>query len=141
MGQEFKQATGQCLCGAVKYIVNGEISSFHICYCSRCRHSTGSAHASNIFTKPENIKWLCGLDNVQRFELQTAKSWTKQFCKQCGSGLPYINRSGTFLVIPAGSLDEDIEIQPDDRIFCDDRAQWIEGIHRSPEFPALPTKS
>lgn len=138
MSQEIKSASGQCLCGAVKFEINGTISSFHICYCSRCRHSTGSAHASNIFTEPENISWISGRDLIQRFELESAKSWAKQFCRVCGSGLPYINRAGTYLVVPAGSLNENIPITPDDRIFCEDRCTWVENIQDSPEFPALP---
>ena len=140
MVQEFKQVSGQCLCGGIKFEIDGEISSFHICYCSRCRHSTGSAHASNIFTAPKNISWISGGDLIQRFELASAKSWAKQFCKVCGSGVPYINRSGTFLVVPAGSLNENIQIKPDDKIFCDDRCAWVENIQDCPEFPALPGK-
>ncbi|WP_438864084.1 GFA family protein [Neptunicella sp.] len=140
MSSKLNKASGQCLCGVIKFEINGEMSSFHICYCSRCRHSTGSAHASNIFARPENITWLSGKENIQRFELESAKSWTKQFCKNCGSSVPYINRAATFLVVPAGSLDEDIPITPDDRIFCEDRCTWVESIQNSPEFPALPGK-
>ncbi|WP_226665534.1 GFA family protein [Microbulbifer aggregans] len=140
MVQELNKASGQCLCGAIQYEITGEISSFHICYCSRCRHSTGSAHASNIFTRPEHISWKSGESFIQRFELESAKSWAKQFCKACGSSVPYVNRSETFLVVPAGSLNEDIHIAPDDRIFCDDRCIWVERIQASPEFPALPSK-
>jgi hypothetical protein len=140
MSQKLNNASGQCLCGAVKYEISGEISSFHICYCSRCRHATGSAHASNLFTQPGNITWHSGKELIQRFELASAKSWAKQFCKVCGSCLPYINRSGTFLVVPAGTLNEDLPITPDDRIFCDDRCGWVERIQSRPEFPAQPDK-
>ena len=138
MERELKNVTGQCLCGSVTFKVDGPISSFHICYCSRCRHSTGSAHASNIFTQPENISWLSGSDLIQRFELPTAKSWSKQFCKICGSGLPYVNRAGTFLVIPAGSLNDDIQLSPDDKIFCEERCKWVEAIQDAPEFSGPP---
>ena len=140
MSQELKKASGQCLCGAITYEIDGEISSFHICYCSRCRRSTGSAHASNIFTRPENITWHSGKGLIQRFELASAKSWAKQFCKVCGSGVPYINRSGTFLVVPAGSLNGDVHITPDDRIFCEDRCFWAEQIRSGPEFSGPPDK-
>jgi hypothetical protein len=138
--QEFNNTSGQCLCGAVQFEIDGKISAFHICYCSRCRHSTGSAHASNIFTKPENISWLSGRDLIQRFELDTAKSWAKQFCKVCGSGVPYVNRTGTFLVVPAGSLNENVQISPDDRFFCEDRSAWVDAIQDCPEFPSLPSQ-
>ncbi|MDF1624191.1 MAG: GFA family protein [Pseudohongiella nitratireducens] len=140
MEQKLNKASGQCLCGVVKFQVDGAVSSFHICYCSRCRHSTGTAHASNLFTKPANITWLSGKDCIQRFELESAKSWSKQFCKICGSGLPYINRAGTYLVVPAGSLNEDLGITPDDRIFCEDRRAWVGNIQGTPEFPAHPAK-
>ena len=140
MSRMLKEATGRCLCSAVTFVINGEVSSFHLCYCSRCRRSTASAHASNIFTQPNNIEWLSGKNHIQRYELATAKSWAKQFCKICGSGLPYINRSGTFLVVPAGSLDDDHDLVPDDRIFCQSRAAWIDGIETLTEFPQLPDK-
>lgn len=140
MVRELKKVSGQCLCGSIKFEIDGAISSFHICYCSRCRHSTGSAHASNIFTEPNNISWVSGVELIQRFELESAKSWAKQFCKVCGSAVPYINRAGTYLVVPAGSLDENIELQPDDRIFCEDRCAWVESIADSPEFAGLPGK-
>jgi len=138
MSKQLNNVEGQCLCGAVTFTVSGDVSSFHICYCSRCRHSTGSAHASNIFAKPECITWHSGEEYIQRFELPAAKSWTKQFCKQCGSGLPYINRAGTFLVIPAGSLNSEIDFEPDDRIFCDDRTHWAESIPEKVEFTGYP---
>lgn len=136
--KQLNKVNGQCLCGAVTFVIDGPISSFHICYCSRCRHSSGSAHASNLFSQPTSITWLSGEEYLQRFELPTARSWAKQFCKQCGSGVPYINRSATFLVIPAGSLNDEIPLTPDDRIFCDDRCGWVTAIAESPEFAGLP---
>lgn len=138
MNKYLVEVYGKCLCGQVKFVINGTVSSFHICYCSRCRHSTGSAHASNIFTQPENITWLSGKELIQRFELESAKSWAKQFCTVCGSGLPYVNRAGTNLVIPAGSLDSEINFEPDDKIFCGSRSTWVESIPNKKEFEQYP---
>ena len=92
----------------------------------RCRRSTGSAHASDIFTKPENIKWVSGEDLIQRFELPEAERFMKQFCSKCGSGVPYVNRLGTKLVIPAGSLTEQFEVPPEKNIFWESKAKWYE---------------
>lgn len=140
MTQELKDVRGQCLCGQIKFVLNGSVSSFHICYCSRCRHSTGSAHASNIFTTPDSITWFSGQHLIRRFELESAKSWSKQFCSVCGSGLPYINRAGTHLVVPAGCLDSELNIEPDDKIFCDAREKWVESIANKIEFAQLPER-
>ena len=129
MSQYLKEISGSCLCGEVTFVVSGEVSAFHLCHCSRCRRSTGTAHASNIFTKPENITWLSGTENIRRYEHPTAETFAKQFCSRCGSGLPYINRPGTALVIPAGSLKGDPGVTPQDNIFWGSRVQWYdEGI-------------
>ena len=140
MNKKLKDVEGQCVCGAVTFSISGEVSSFHLCYCSRCRQSSGSAHASNIFTKPENITWNSGKDFVQRFELATAKHWATQFCKACGSSLLYLNRTGNFLVVPAGSLTSAFDLAPDDKIFCDSKAKWTESISGLPKFPGYPDK-
>ncbi|WP_460225125.1 GFA family protein [Aurantivibrio infirmus] len=131
---------GQCLCGTVKYSVKGEISSFHLCYCSRCRLATGSAHASNMFSQPHYLTWISGENNIQRYELESAKSFAKQFCRTCGSAVPYINRSKTFLVIPAGTVVDGLNVIPDDRIFCASKASWIEAIPDTVEFSDYPDK-
>ena len=93
----------------------------------RCRRSTGSAHASNIFTEPENIKWLAGEYLIQRFELPDAERFMKQFCSKCGSSVPYVNRMGSKLVVPAGSLIDLFEESPEKNIFWKFRAKWYES--------------
>ena len=79
----------------MKFKLFGEIDGVYLCHCLRCRCSTGSAHASNIFTKPENIEWLVGEQMIRRYELPEAERFAKQFCTKCGSGVPYVNRDGT----------------------------------------------
>jgi hypothetical protein len=132
--------SGQCLCGEVCFEISGEISSFHLCYCSRCRHITGSAHAANMFTAPQNIVWLKGEPSIKRFELAGAKSFANQFCCECGSRLPFVNRAGTFLVIPAGSINDEIPLDPNDRIFTSSQAKWTTCIAELPTFETYPDK-
>ena len=124
--KKLNNVTGSCLCGNVKFKLFGEIDGFYFCHCLRCRRSTGSAHASNIFTKPENIEWLAGEQMIQRYELPEAERFAKQFCSKCGSGVPYVNRDETKLVIPAGSLTEPIGFPPGKNIYWESRAKWYE---------------
>ena len=78
--KKLNNVTGSCLCGSVKFKLFGEIDGFYLCHCLRCRRSTGSAHASNIFTKPDNIEWLVTEETIRRYELPEAKRFAKQFC-------------------------------------------------------------
>jgi hypothetical protein len=130
--------TGSCLCGSVKYSVTTEIKKFYFCHCAQCRKITGSSFASNILAKPSELTWVSGSEKVKRFDYPGKKSYSKVFCSECGSGLPFLNESGNTLFIPAGSLDSDLEIKPDNNIFWSDKASWYEdGIAatKCAEFP------
>ncbi len=138
MSNDLEQVQGSCLCGKVRFRLSGTAEAFHLCHCSRCRKASGSAHVANIFTEPGNISWLAGEEYIKRFELPEAKRFAKQFCSNCGSPLPYLNRTGTKLVIPAGSLDTPLKFAPDDNIFWASKAEWYEGGRDSPKFDGYP---
>jgi len=132
------QIRGSCLCGAVTFEVSGPFEAFHWCHCSRCRKDTGSAHASNLFARPDAIRWLSGADSVKRFDLPQAARFATAFCTGCGSTMPYVNRSGTQLIVPAGSLDGDLDRAPQDNIHWDSRAAWYVTGLAAPRCPGEP---
>ena len=128
---------GECLCGAVKYELEDRFKAFYLCHCKQCQQLTGSAFASNIFTDPENIKWLEGKCRVSVYEHPT-REFSKAFCNSCGSAVPFINKSGKSLIVPAGSLSGNPSIVPQANIFGSERACWLsEGlkIEIFDEFP------
>ena len=131
---------GGCLCGRVQYEVTGPFEAFHICHCSQCRRSTGSAHASNIFTSKDKIQWLAGENLVKRFDPDEAGVISKAFCTHCGSLVPYISAKSGKLIIPAGGLSEDPGIRPQDNIFWENRADWYDTVSEAPRFDAFPKK-
>ena len=130
--------SGSCLCGSVKYSISSELDSFYFCHCKQCRKITGSAFAANILVKPVQIEWHEGVQKLRRFDCPGTKSYTKVFCTECGSGLPFLNESGETIFIPAGSLDENPGISPELNIFWSDRAEWFEHGVSSPTCEAFP---
>lgn len=115
---------GSCLCGQVTYQIDPPFHKMVHCHCQRCRKATGTGHATNMITEPEQLQWLSGEDRIQRYDLPTAKSFGKWFCDHCGSPLPRPTRNGERMIIPAGSLDEEPPINPSDRIFWGSRTSW-----------------
>ncbi len=138
MSNDLDQVLGSCLCGKVRFRLSGSAEAFHLCHCRRCRKASGSAHVANTFTGPDNISWLAGEECIRRFELPEAKRFAKQFCSNCGSPLPYLNRTATQLVIPAGSLDTPVTVAPDDNIFWASRAEWYEDGRDATRFDEYP---
>jgi len=133
-----KQIHGSCLCGAAAFEITGSINAFHWCHCRRCRKDTGSAHASNLFADPGSIRWLRGEQAVKRFDLPEAARFAKSFCTHCGSPMPYLNRTGTQLIVPAGSLDSDPGATPQDNIHWGSRAPWYEAGLAAPKYETEP---
>ncbi|MEM7564758.1 MAG: GFA family protein [Pseudomonadota bacterium] len=118
---------GSCLCGQVQYQVQGPFDVFHLCHCSQCRRSTGSAHAANIFTSPDRITWISGEALIKRYTPEQPDVISKCFCTHCGSLVPYTSLHSGKLIIPAGSLNEPAGIMPADNIFWRDRADWYDS--------------
>ena len=131
---------GSCLCGKVAFEFSGDFKVFQYCHCSRCRKFTGSAHACNIIVDPVQFRWSKGESAVGRYEVPEAKHHATSFCTTCGSSLPWITKSHQAVVIPAGTLDDDIAFKPTQNIFVSDRAQWYVNPDSIPSYDQLPTK-
>jgi hypothetical protein len=115
--------SGSCCCGGVEFTLADNFSDFYFCHCEQCRKLTGRAHASNLFTSPDNINWVKGAEKVKRYD-HPERSFSKAFCENCASGLPFISKSGKSLIVPAGSLNGEPSINLDAQIFCSEQTEW-----------------
>ncbi|WP_430460242.1 GFA family protein [Thalassolituus sp. LLYu03] len=132
-----KELSGGCCCGQVTFTLQDNFRMFFFCHCEQCRKLTGSAHASNLFTAPDNIRWLQGENSTTRYEHPT-RDFASVFCSHCGSGLPYLTKSGQFLIVPAGSLNEEPGKLPDARIFCAEQTEWHKQGLKAPAMDGFP---
>jgi hypothetical protein len=128
---------GSCLCGAVRYAATGEAQRFYHCHCSRCRKASGTGHASNLFLKG-SIKWESGEDVIRMFKVPEAERFTNSFCEICGGRVPRFIEPYGVVFIPAGSLDDEPDLEPQARIFCGSRARWSCDEREIAEFDAYP---
>jgi len=127
---------GSCLCGAVKFEVQGELDSFYLCHCHHCQKDTGSVHSANIFSASAKLNWLAGADAVTTYTLPGTRH-SKSFCKLCGSALPN-NQIANLLVIPAGCLDTEVSLSPTAHIFTSSQASWERELEEAPKYKLLP---
>ena len=136
-----QKVAGSCLCSEVSYEITGNMGVFQYCHCSRCRKFTGSAHAANLFVAPDKFSWISGEDKVGRYDPDDTKYFATCFCKNCGSSLPWLSKSGQVVVIPAGTLDGDPEIRPSHNIFCASRPSWYTSAATLPEHEEMPPRN
>ena len=125
--------TGSCLCGNIQFEIIGEFESFFFCHCRSCRKDTGSAHAANLFSSTAELKWVKGEKEVRTYDHNNS-GHIKGFCPRCGSALPNRQMEGTLLVVPAGSLDSDVNVTPTGHIFTGERANWDHHLEEAPSY-------
>ena len=119
---------GSCLCGEVRYEINGPLSGIYYCHCSRCRKVTGAAHATNMLLQPDQIRWLAGEALIGRYAHAGAERFASAFCTRCVS----------HLVVPVGSLDEDPGQAPLRNVWWGSRAPWYVSANELETFEQRP---
>jgi len=129
---------GGCLCGAVRYEASGNPARFYHCHCSRCRKSSGTGHATNLFLTEAQLIYTQGEELVRRYKIPEAERFTRQFCSECGSSVARYVPELNAVIIPAGSLDSEPPIKPQARIYWDSRADWSCSDEPLPRFAELP---
>ena len=74
---------GSCLCGAVSFVVNGELGESDACHCSQCRKQSGHYFASvNVARSALTVQ---GADKVVWY--RSSEKVRRGFCGICGSSL------------------------------------------------------
>ena len=134
--------TGGCLCGAVRYEIQGELRDVVDCHCSKCRkfHGHYSAYTSVPvkdlkIVKSQNLKWY---DSTKDETAHVSRG----FCNKCESSLFWYPRSHEKISVAAGSLDEPTGLQTMAHIWIsqmgdyykiyDDHPQYKRGRRKTP---------
>jgi len=132
---------GSCLCGDVAFEVTGAPSRVMNCHCSRCRHSRAAAHATNVFVKPEQFRWVRGENKIRRYKVPDAQRFSVAFCTHCGGKVPLDYPEFGVVMVPAGTLDDSPGMEPMAHIFVGSKAPWFEITDALPQFDEYPPRT
>ena len=118
-------ASGECLCGSVRFAIDAELSGVYVCHCSICRRSTGSNGIAVVVVPKTQFRWLAGQEHIASWSKPGA-DWHTWFCRVCGSRVPGENDPKTMFV-PAGSISEGGDgLKVIHHIFVGSKAVWDE---------------
>ena len=119
--------SGSCLCGAVRYVVQGDLRPVIACHCVQCRKTSGhfvaatSCRHDDIVITGE-VTWYRSSETAQR-----------GFCATCGSSL-FWDGPGENLSIMAGTVDGEIDLKIAGHIFCADKGSYYDILDDVPMF-------
>jgi hypothetical protein len=126
---------GGCLCGGIRYEIDGPLSDAGNCHCSMCRRFHGAAFATYAKVSLEHFHWLSGQHLLRVYETSPGIGWA--FCETCGSslGLPMRDKLGE---ITLGTLDSDPGIRPAEHTFVGSKAPWFDITDHLPQHDTRP---
>jgi hypothetical protein len=114
--------TGGCLCGAVRYRIEGAPLWSAFCHCESCRRATGAPVTAYAGFKPEQVTFTQG--TFRRYASSPGVS--RGFCGDCGSPLTFESeRWPGEIHIHLGTLDTPEALAPQGEAFAKERIAWL----------------
>lgn len=122
---------GSCLCGAVRFTVEGDLGHSDACHCTQCRKASGHYFASaNVprsaltVTGEEHIRWYASSAKVRR-----------GFCGHCGSPLFWDPLERDWTGIALGAFDSPTGIRLEKHIFVSEKGDYYDIADGLPQSP------
>jgi hypothetical protein len=128
--------TGGCLCGKVRFEIDGPFTMAMNCHCSMCRKHHGAPFATFAAAPIEGFRWLAGQESVG--EVQSSEHGKRSFCKTCGSVAPLLMPQWQMAVVFPGNLDASPDVRVDAHIFVSSKAPWYTIADDLPQYPEYP---
>jgi len=126
---------GSCLCGALRYEIDGEFDGVWMCHCSNCRKASGGTGNTILVVERARFRWLSGEDHRTTYTLRPTYSITR--CKTCGTPLP-AEEDETHIYLTVGTLDDSLGVGIKNHIFHGSRPDWhadVDGVGYFDERP------
>ncbi len=122
--------TGGCLCGAVRYRVDGPLRPIVMCHCTQCRRMTGHVMAATA-ARCTDFR-LLSEGELEWYE--SSSEARRGFCGRCGSTLFWEGVGLDRISIAAGSLDDTRGLGVACHIFVADKGEYYEIEPGAPQI-------
>lgn len=128
---------GSCLCGGVRYQVDGPLLGALHCHCTMCRKAHGAAFRSRAAVKAADFRWVQGEELLTFYE--SSPGTHRGFCRVCGSPLlSKFDFEPAWVGLPLGALDDDPGVKPGRHIYVAHKAPWFDIADTLPQYPEMP---
>ena len=122
---------GGCLCGAIRYRIDGPSRRATSCHCLHCRRSSAAAFVTWAEYRSADFKVLSGSPSCY----ESRPRVTRQFCGACGTQLTYRHADDPETIdVTACSLDDADKVAPEDHVWCDRMLPWVKLADGLPRY-------
>lgn len=130
-------AQGSCLCGAIRFTLDGELSAPRYCYCTYCTKFTGTSPATWAMGESSKIDVTTSMKTLAKYD---SGRGLRCFCARCGSPVWFESHDyPEITAIPLGVLDDDEVPRPEMHIFVGSKPDWCAISDDLPQHDDFPT--
>ena len=122
---------GGCLCGAIRYEINGPLRSVLNCHCGMCRRFHGHFGAYTSVSRAHLT--FCG--SAEPHWYRSSDSARRGFCSTCGASLFWQRKDSDEISIAAGSLDQPTGLNTAGHIFTADKGDYYDIDGEASQWP------
>lgn len=128
---------GACLCGRIKFEIEGNPRFMYQCHCGKCRAASGASFVTNIIVDADKFSITAGKESLAAYESSPQKF--RHFCSACGSPI-YSQGEKTKQVVSVrcGTLKQDPGVRVAYHAFVASKAAWADICDGQPQFPEWP---
>ena len=116
---------GRCLCGAVRYEVDGPLRDVVVCHCGECRRWGGHVSAMTA-ARSEHLRFVTDVGLRWIDSPESAVHARRGFCGECGSSLFWDAPDRDTISIAAGTLDPPTGLKTFKQIYTEDAGDYYE---------------
>ncbi len=127
---------GSCLCGAVRFTVEGELRGPDACHCSKCRKHSGHYFVSTDV--PRSAVTIEGTDKIGWF--QSSEKARRGFCSVCGSSLFWDPLHRDWIGIAMGAFDTPTQTRLAVHIYMADKGDYYDVADGVQQFDTIPPR-
>lgn len=125
---------GGCLCGAVRYRIEGELTpeGAGFCHCRLCQRSTGAPVVAWGTFRQDDFRFTRGTPA----EFHSSALGVRRFCPTCGTQLTFHYTQGPpCLDVTLASLDDPTVFRPTYHLWTASRYHWLALGDDLPQYP------
>ena len=124
---------GGCLCGDIRYRVEGAARSSGICHCESCRRAASAPMLPFVVFAKEQFTLARGVPTA----FESSAGVTRTFCGRCGSPLTYHNAACAGQIdVMTCSLDDPGSFPPPFHVWLREKVSWAQAGDGLACYPA-----
>ncbi|MBB4006614.1 GFA family protein [Allorhizobium taibaishanense] len=113
---------GSCLCGAVRFRVNGDLPPPDACHCTKCRK-----HSGHYFVSTEIARDRIEIDGADKITwYHSSEKVRRGFCSVCGASLFFDPPHKDWIAVAMGAFEGPTGTELGLHIFVADKGDYYE---------------